>query len=191
MDRNSSEDYTEISPEASLQDTKDFIKYVRTHCISPTPLTSFDGTLPLTLPPPPRSPIERSARSKALSETTAPRADSPSNGRLSKNMFSATSLVQPILTPRFAISCSDELLSGLGKMMDKDPNLSLQTHLAENPTEISFTKSLYPKLESYTAVYEEFKLLRKNTILAHCTHLESSEMDLIRKNESGVSHCPT
>lgn len=47
-------------------------------------------------------------------------------------------LVQPILTPRFAISCSDELMSGLGNMMDRDPDLPLQTHLAENPAEVDF-----------------------------------------------------
>lgn len=51
-----------------------------------------------------------------------------------------SSLVQPILTPRFAIACSDELLTGLGEMMKKDPSLPCQTHLAENPTEIEFTK---------------------------------------------------
>lgn len=51
-----------------------------------------------------------------------------------------TSLVQPIITPRFAIACSDELLTGLGEMLKKDPSLPCQTHLAENPTEIEFTK---------------------------------------------------
>lgn len=50
----------------------------------------------------------------------------------------STALVQPILTPRFAISCSDELMSGLGDMMDRDPDLPLQTHLAENPAEVDF-----------------------------------------------------
>jgi len=31
-------------------------------------------------------------------------------------------------------------MEGLGKMMDNDPDLPLQTHLAENPAEIEFTK---------------------------------------------------
>lgn len=55
-------------------------------------------------------------------------------------MFSKTSLVQPILTPRFAISCSDELLMGLGNMLKKDESLPIQTHLAENWNEIKLTK---------------------------------------------------
>ncbi|GAA5847273.1 hypothetical protein JCM5353_002666 [Sporobolomyces roseus] len=101
-----------------------------------------------------------------------------------------SSLVQPVLTPRFAISCSEECLEGLGKMMDNDPDLPLQTHLAENPAEIEFTKSLFPSALSYTAVYDQYRLLRQNTILAHCVHLDESELDLIKKRESGISHCP-
>jgi len=57
---------------------------------------------------------------------------------LTKRFAAPTSLVQPILTPRFAISCSDECLQGLGEMMDRDEHLPLQTHLAENPSEIEF-----------------------------------------------------
>ncbi|BGP54237.1 hypothetical protein JCM8202_001371 [Rhodotorula sphaerocarpa] len=98
-------------------------------------------------------------------------------------------LVQPILTPRFAISCSDELMAGLGDMMDRDPDLPLQTHLAENPAEVEFALSLYPGIESYTAAYDRFRLLRQNTVLAHCVHLSSSELDLIKVRGSGISHC--
>ncbi|GAA5960133.1 hypothetical protein JCM21900_002416 [Sporobolomyces salmonicolor] len=101
-----------------------------------------------------------------------------------------SSLVQPIITPRFAISCSDELLEGLGKMLEKDKDLPCQTHLAENPSEIEFTKSLFPFASSYTHVYDHFRLLRRNTILAHCVHLSSPELDLIKQRESGISHCP-
>ncbi|GAA5881398.1 hypothetical protein JCM16303_000162 [Sporobolomyces ruberrimus] len=111
----------------------------------------------------------------------------PLPGATNKNL---SSLVQPVLTPRFAISCTDETMEGLGRMMDNDPDLPLQTHLAENPAEIEFTKSLYPSAPSYTAVYDQFRLLRPNTILAHCVHLEESELDLIKQRESGISHCP-
>lgn len=112
-----------------------------------------------------------------------------------------------------AISCTDELLQGLGDMLAKDPSLPCQTHLAENPTEIEFTKctllllllfphhyasssstrslaALFPFAESYTAVYDHFGLLKDNTVLAHCVHLDTTEMDLIKSRESGISHCP-
>lgn len=52
----------------------------------------------------------------------------------------STSLVQPILTPRFAIACSDRVLTDLGDMAAKDLTLPIQTHLAENPSEVEFAK---------------------------------------------------
>ncbi|GAA5969899.1 hypothetical protein JCM11641_008078 [Rhodosporidiobolus odoratus] len=103
----------------------------------------------------------------------------------------SSSLVQPILTPRFAISCSDELLAGLGQMMDRDETLPCQTHLCENPSEIEYTKSLFPFASSYTQVYDHFRLLRPSTILAHCVHLTPPELSLIKHRNSGISHCPS
>ena len=41
------------------------------------------------------------------------------------------SLVSPIITPRFAPSCTSELLKGLGDLA-KDTNLPVQTHISEN-----------------------------------------------------------
>ncbi|BGP30684.1 hypothetical protein JCM10296v2_002441 [Rhodotorula toruloides] len=114
----------------------------------------------------------------------------PSSAVSSKRRTGPTSLVQPILTPRFAISCSDELMQGLGEMLDKDEHLRLQTHLAENPAEVEFARSLYPSLPSYAAAYDHFRLLRQNTILAHCVLLSHDEMTLIKQRESGISHCP-
>lgn len=52
-------------------------------------------------------------------------------------------LVRPILTPRFAISCTGELLGGLGQLAAADPALAIQTHISENESEIVFTKKLF------------------------------------------------
>ncbi|EGG06688.1 uncharacterized protein MELLADRAFT_86455 [Melampsora larici-populina 98AG31] len=46
-------------------------------------------------------------------------------------------------------------------------------------------------METYTEIYDEFNLLTSRTILAHCIHLEQSEIDLIKKEECGFSHCPS
>ncbi|KDN39078.1 hypothetical protein K437DRAFT_14574 [Tilletiaria anomala UBC 951] len=103
----------------------------------------------------------------------------------------SNALVQPILTPRFAIACTDALLSAIAALQARDPTLRIQTHLSENPSEISFTKELFPFAENYTAVYDHFALLTPRTILAHAIHLEDEEMELIAKRGCGVSHCPT
>ena len=100
-------------------------------------------------------------------------------------------LVCPILTPRFAISCTPPLLTALGALAAEDPDLHIQTHISENPAEIAFTKELFPACKTYAGVYDAHGLLRSNTILAHAVHLEEEEIQLIAHRGAGVSHCPT
>lgn len=108
-----------------------------------------------------------------------------------KKLENANALVQPILTPRFAIACSDALLASISALMSRDPSLRVQTHLSENPGEIAFTKELFPFCETYTDVYDHFSLLTPRTILAHAIHLDEQEMRLIAERKCGISHCPT
>jgi guanine deaminase len=101
------------------------------------------------------------------------------------------SLVRPILTPRFAISCTPALLTSLGTLASSEPSLHIQTHISENPSEVSFTRSLFPHCSSYADVYNHYGLLRQNTILAHGVHLSEDETRLIKEKGAGISHCPT
>ncbi|KDR73640.1 hypothetical protein GALMADRAFT_100454 [Galerina marginata CBS 339.88] len=100
-------------------------------------------------------------------------------------------LVQPVLTPRFAISCTDDLLSALGTLAASNSNLRIQTHISENTSEVAYTRELFPAATSYAGVYDMFGLLRNNTILAHAVHLAEDEVDLIKARDAGISHCPT
>lgn len=100
-------------------------------------------------------------------------------------------LVHPILTPRFAISCSGPLLHALGALAAADAALRVQTHVSENAAEIAFTRTLFPGAASYTAVYDDHGLLRANTVLAHAVHLDEGELALVRARGAGISHCPT
>ena len=52
-------------------------------------------------------------------------------------------LVKPILTPRFAPSCSSELLAFLGKLKE-ERDLPVQSHLSENVGEIALVGQLFP-----------------------------------------------
>ncbi|KAF8493526.1 hypothetical protein JB92DRAFT_3234434 [Gautieria morchelliformis] len=104
-------------------------------------------------------------------------------------------LLHPILTPRFALSCTDDLLSGLGKLAAEAPTtphparLPIQTHISENTAEILLTASLFPAHASYAAVYDDFGLLGPTTILAHRCHLSDTELALVKKVGTGISHC--
>ncbi|KAH7889632.1 hypothetical protein F5I97DRAFT_1934499 [Phlebopus sp. FC_14] len=99
-------------------------------------------------------------------------------------------LVHPVITPRFAISCTEELLARLGDLAKTLPDVAIQTHISENMKEVQDTLELF-KEESYAAIYDKFSLLRQNTILAHGVHLTDAEMKLVAEKRVGISHCPT
>jgi guanine deaminase len=100
-------------------------------------------------------------------------------------------LVEPILTPRFALSCSGPLLFQLGKIASADPSLRIQTHISETQEEVRQTLELFPEANSYADVYDRYGLLGPRTILAHAIHLEEDEIALVKERDAGVSHCPT
>ena len=100
-------------------------------------------------------------------------------------------LVRPILTPRFAISCEDELLAGLGKLAKQHPDMPIQTHFNEAQQEIDATLSLFPAFTNEADLYDHFGLLTPRTILAHCTIMTSeSEFAKLAALGCGVAHCP-
>jgi guanine deaminase len=99
-------------------------------------------------------------------------------------------LVQPVITPRFAISCESELLSGLGSIVQEHPDLPIQTHFNEEKEEINFTRELFPEFHLEADLYRHFGLLNERSILAHCIYLEEKEMDMLQELRCGVAHCP-
>ena len=98
---------------------------------------------------------------------------------------------KPIITPRFVPTCSDSLLNGLGEIQDKY-NLTFQSHLDENPSEIEWVKELCPSKKNYTDVYHSFGLLNKKhkALLAHCVYLDEDEIKMIKEDEGYIVHCP-
>ncbi|KAH6895232.1 hypothetical protein B0T10DRAFT_544945 [Thelonectria olida] len=99
------------------------------------------------------------------------------------------SLVSPILTPRFAPTCTTESLKGLASIQ-REMDLPVQTHVSENDGEIALVAQLFPESSSYTGVYDDCGLLTPRTILAHAVHLSEAEAKLIAQRGSKVSHCP-
>lgn len=51
----------------------------------------------------------------------------------------ATDLVEPVITPRFVPTCSDELLTGLGQLA-KEKNSRIQSHLAEARDQVNWVE---------------------------------------------------
>jgi len=102
----------------------------------------------------------------------------------------AGTLIQPVLTPRFAICCTPDLLTGLGNLATEDPSLAIQTHFNEAEQEIDFTRTLFPEFTSEADLYAHYGLLTNRSILAHCTFMTDDEMDKLAEHDSGVAHCP-
>ncbi|KAI9933492.1 hypothetical protein ASPWEDRAFT_30338 [Aspergillus wentii DTO 134E9] len=101
------------------------------------------------------------------------------------------SLVKPIITPRFAPSCSTTAMKNLGQLAASySPPLHIQTHISENKDEISLVHKLFPESKNYADVYDRFNLLTPRTILAHGVHLTKAERTLIQSRQSKISHCP-
>ena len=98
-------------------------------------------------------------------------------------------LITPIITPRFAPSCTRECLAELGKL-HHETGFPVQTHISENKKEIELVRELFPESKSYTDVYDEAGLLTKKTILAHAVHLTEHERSLVKRRDAKIAHCP-
>ncbi|XP_072289873.1 guanine deaminase isoform X2 [Eucyclogobius newberryi] len=98
-------------------------------------------------------------------------------------------LVKPVVTPRFAPSCTGALLGQLGAIA-KNNNLHIQSHISENPEEVKLVKELFPESGSYTDVYYKYNLLTDKTIMAHGCYLSDKELVLFRETGASLSHCP-
>lgn len=95
------------------------------------------------------------------------------------------------VTPRFAISCSDEQLTMAGQVLAEHPGVWMQTHLAENPREIEQTAALFPAARDYLDVYDRFGLVGSRSVFAHCVHLQGDAFRRLANAGAAVAFCPT
>ncbi len=87
------------------------------------------------------------------------------------------------VTPRFALSCTQELLEGAGDLARR-LKLPVQTHLNENPDEVREVRHRFHK--PYVDVYQDAGLLGRETLMAHCVWMTKRDWSKVRR----VSHCP-
>jgi guanine deaminase len=127
-------------------------------------------------------------RDESVSKSVAATAATISHIR---TLDPAGSLILPIITPRFAPSCTPAALSQLGRLAaSASPPLHIQTHISETKDEVAIVSSFFPDSESYAHVYDTAGLLTPRTILAHAIHLSAEERALIRSRSATISHCP-
>ena len=95
------------------------------------------------------------------------------------------------ITPRFAPTCSDAQMRGMGELAAKYPDVWIQSHVSENLDEIAWVRQLYPQDASYLSVYDRFGLLREKSIYAHCIHFDDHERALMHDRGAAAAVCPT
>ncbi|NXH43880.1 GUAD deaminase, partial [Dicaeum eximium] len=97
--------------------------------------------------------------------------------------------VQPIITPRFGPSCSEDLLNALGDLAETH-DLRVQSHISENEEEVKLVENMFPAYQNYTELYDKNKLLTSKTVMAHACHLSEEELKLFSLRGAAISHCP-
>lgn len=95
------------------------------------------------------------------------------------------------ITPRFAPSCSPDLLKLAGNLLSEYPDVYLQTHLAENTGELAWVKQLFPQASDYVDVYLQAGLVTERSVFAHGIHLSDAECQVLGHSGCSVAHCPT
>ncbi len=94
-------------------------------------------------------------------------------------------LVSYGLAPRFVLSCSEELWKWLAT---EDRNTIRTTHAAEAPGEMA--DSWIREAGGNIHLLNRLEFLGEKTCLAHCVHLQSGEMDMLKETKTAVVHCP-
>lgn len=95
--------------------------------------------------------------------------------------------IQYAFSPRFVVSCSEELLIGVRDLSQKY-NVRVHTHASENRGEIELVEQ---ERGMRNVVYlDHIGLANPNLILAHCIWLNEEEKEIIRSRGVKVTHCP-
>ncbi|MDQ2688899.1 MAG: amidohydrolase family protein [Chloroflexota bacterium] len=92
-------------------------------------------------------------------------------------------------TPRFAVSCSPELLRESAELA-RAHDAYWQTHLSEDAGELKEVRRLHPHAHDYLDVYDRAGGLGPRALLAHAIHLSDREVARMVESGSHVAHCP-
>jgi 5-methylthioadenosine/S-adenosylhomocysteine deaminase len=90
--------------------------------------------------------------------------------------------------PRFAVSCTRELLLKVAELA-RERGVMIHTHASENRTEIEMVER--ETGERNVAYLNSLGLTGKHVALAHCVHLDETELGILADTSTHVAHCPS
>jgi guanine deaminase len=94
------------------------------------------------------------------------------------------------VTPRFALSTTEAMLEMCQSLLREHPDIRFQTHVNENPQEVSEVLKLFPWAKDYLGIYERYGLVGARSVLAHNLHPTDDELGRLAASKASVSHCP-
>lgn len=95
------------------------------------------------------------------------------------------------ITPRFAVTSSEEQLAAAGRLASEHPGVYVHTHLAENTAEVDLIAKQFPWSRSYLDVYDRFDLVRERSVFAHCLYLDDQDRATLATQGAAIAFCPT
>jgi 5-methylthioadenosine/S-adenosylhomocysteine deaminase len=90
--------------------------------------------------------------------------------------------------PRFAISCTRELLSEVSGLA-KQHRVMIHTHASESKNECEIVES--ETAMRNVAYLDSLGISGAHVMLAHCVHLDDEEMATLARTRTNVAHCPS
>jgi 5-methylthioadenosine/S-adenosylhomocysteine deaminase len=90
--------------------------------------------------------------------------------------------------PRFALSCSRELLLRVAELA-KENGVMIHTHASENKNECALVES--ETGQRNVAYLDSLGVSGAHVVLAHCVHLDEQEVATLARTRTNVAHCPS
>src|SRR5258708_3345587 len=90
--------------------------------------------------------------------------------------------------PRFAISCTGELLSKVSELSRKHQGM-IPTHASENKNACEIVEG--ESGQRNIAYLDSLGISGAHVLLAHCIHLDDEEMVTLARTKTNVAHCPS
>jgi 5-methylthioadenosine/S-adenosylhomocysteine deaminase len=96
--------------------------------------------------------------------------------------------IRACFAPRFAVSCTRELLSEVARL-SREHGVLVHTHASENRAEIEMVeRATGMRNIEYLA---SLGLAAPHIALAHCIHVNQLELDILAQTGTHVLHCPS
>lgn len=96
--------------------------------------------------------------------------------------------VRVCFAPRFAVSCTRELLSKVARLA-LERGVMVHTHASENRQECELVEQA-TGLRNITYL-DSLGLSGRHVALAHCIHVDDNEIAILKRTKTNVVHCPS